>query len=180
MWRRELSLRMKDREQLRGYAGAICTQPFFSGYMVNSNTLETHRSSSGGQKQWLTIVSSHSGTGKICPLGVERPSNITQPFDLSTPTRPFPAVMDGFSCTVQVLWFIESCKYLLFFYLSRNPVHLYPHILQLSPLTCSYYQLASWQKKRGGIHPAVWDGYDNHDRVSPSLTSLHWGNFSLF
>lgn len=75
---------------------------FFSGYMVNSNRLETHRSSSGGQKRWLTLVSSHSGTGQICPLGVERPSNITQPFDLSTSTGPFPAVMDGFVCTVQV------------------------------------------------------------------------------
>lgn len=57
--------------------------------MVNSNRLETYRSSSGGQKRRLAPVSSHSGTGQNCPLGVERPSNITQPFDLSTPDRVF-------------------------------------------------------------------------------------------
>lgn len=85
-------------EGLRGYAGAICAQPFFSGYTVSGSRLETHRSSSDRQKRRLTHVSSRSGTGQIRPPGVERPSNITQPFDLSTPTRPLPAVMDGFLC----------------------------------------------------------------------------------
>lgn len=40
-------------------------------------------------------VSSHPGTGHVCLLGLERPSNITQPFDLLTPAGSFsPAVMD--------------------------------------------------------------------------------------
>lgn len=123
---------------------------FFPGYTVNSNRLETHRPSSGEQKRWHSLVSSHSGTGQICPLGVERPSNITQPFDLST---PFPAVMDDVLCSVQVSWFIESCKYLL----PPLPLilTLIPHFwlnlhfpaLPASQLTISYNQLASCQKK---------------------------------
>lgn len=133
--------------------GHLCSTFFFSGYTVNSNRLETHRSSSGEQKRWLTLVSSHSGTGQICPLGVERPSNITQPFDLSTPTRPFPAMMDGFLCSVKVSWFIVSCKYLLF---SPSPLTLtfIPHFwlnLYFPALSAQMvllsYQLASCQKR---------------------------------
>lgn len=92
------------------------------------------------------LPSSRSGTGQICPLGVERPSNITQPFDLSTPTRPF-ANCDGW-LFVQVSWFIESCK------------HLFPLRPLSSPASCRFliksglpahmfifsYQLASHQK----------------------------------
>lgn len=33
------------------------------------------------------LPSSHSGTTQICPLGVKRASNITQPYDLSTPNE---------------------------------------------------------------------------------------------
>lgn len=62
-----------------------------------------------------------SPTGLICPLGVERPSNITQPFDLSTPTRPFGAVMDGFLCVVQVSWFIDQQILTFFFFSSSHP-----------------------------------------------------------
>lgn len=47
-------------------------------------------------------VSSHPGTGRVCLLGLERPSNITQPFDLLTPSGPFffPAVMDYFEVRI--------------------------------------------------------------------------------
>lgn len=69
---------------------------------------------------------------EIHPLGVRRPSNITQPFDLSTWTRPSPAVMDGFLCTVQVLWFIERYKYLLFdsrlFIFDRSTLYFCAHL----------------------------------------------------
>lgn len=43
-------------------------------------------------------VSSHLGTGHVCLLGLERPSYITQPFDLLTAAGSFfPAVMDDLS-----------------------------------------------------------------------------------
>lgn len=117
--------------------------------MVNSNRLETHRSSSGGQKRWLTLASSHQGTGQICPLGMERPSNIAQPFDLSTPTRPFPAVMDGFLCTLQVVIYRELQIFTYFSstaYSPSFPFWLKLHFAALSThMVIFSYQLASCQ-----------------------------------
>lgn len=143
--------------------------------MVNSSRLETHRSSAGGQKRWLTLVSSHPV--QICPLGGERPSNITQPFDLSTPTRPFPCC-DGWPF-VQVSWFIELQIFTFFL----PPFH--------SPSLCTHtfifsYQLESCQKKSIVLYETEFQV----DMIimtevlslshSLSLTLLSWGSFFTF
>lgn len=60
---------------------------------------------------------SHQGTRHVCLLGLERPSNTAQPFDLSTPARSFlPAVMDDLSvqiwCVFKGLQHLHSSLYM--------------------------------------------------------------------
>lgn len=92
---------MKDWEQLKGYA-AISAQAFFLSffffifffYFPATRSIATDWKPIGQVLLDKSDVSSHPGTGRLCLLGLERPSNITQPFDLLTPAVFFPAVMD--------------------------------------------------------------------------------------
>lgn len=96
MWQRELSLRMKHWAQLKGYA-AIFAQAFFLFFFhfPGPRSIATDWKPIGQVLLNKSDVSSHPGTGHVCLLGLERPSNITQPFDLLTPAGSFfPAVMD--------------------------------------------------------------------------------------
>lgn len=177
---RELSLRMRDWEVTPGLFALRVFFFFLHESTVSGHKLETHRSSSAREKRWLTLVSSHSGSGQICPLGAERPSSIAQPFDLSSQTRPFLAVMDDFlhkSHDLQRaanIGFFPPQPLCLFAFIStvdwsgspHSHVHLF---LSISILPEGPVALcdAAWCR--------VTDGCGNHDRGSFSLWHLFTG-----
>lgn len=75
---------MRDWEQLEGYA-ATSTQAFFfffSPHFPGTRSIATDWKPIGQVLLNKSDVSSHPGSGRVCLLGPERPSNITQPFDL--------------------------------------------------------------------------------------------------
>ena len=63
--------------------------PLFFVTGVSGGRLETRGSSGTPSPRPRLALASPSGTGQISPLGAGRPSNITQPFDLSTPGEAF-------------------------------------------------------------------------------------------
>lgn len=88
---------MKDRAQLKGYAAIFAQAFFLFCHFSGPRSIATDLKPIGQVQLNKSDVLSHPGIGHVRLLGLERPSNITQPFELLTPAESFfPAVMDGF------------------------------------------------------------------------------------
>lgn len=99
---------------------------------------------------------SHQGTRHVCLLGLERPSNTAQPFDLSTPAGSFlPAVMDGLS--VQIWCVFKGLQHLPPLFPLRAP--LLPHQTQTASDSnneiVTRIRFRPKKKKKSFLHSAI-------------------------